>query len=115
LRDKNKIVRIKETHNTNDTIERHFNEVYLTTFSEYLSKSFYKSYGHSIDLYPYKWYEIERLYEVPYFYFSSRQERFKNITANKTLLIKVVIRLASWTVSTVITFIITKYIFEKFL
>jgi len=115
LTDKNKIIRVKETHNTDQSTDRHYYEIYLTTFSEYLSKTYYKGYGHSIDLFPYKWYEIEKIYEVPYFYLSSGQGRLKNITANKTPLIKAVVRLASWTTSTVITFVITKYILEIFL
>ena len=115
MKDKYKIIRVKEIHNTDQLTDRHCYEIYLTTFSEYLSKTYYKCYGNSIELFPYKWSEIEKIYEVPYFYLSHRKGRFKNITANKTPLIKAVIRLASWTISTVITFVMTKYIFEKFL
>lgn len=65
MKDKNKIVRIKEIHNTNDTVERQYYEIYLTTFSEYISKTNYKGYGgNCIILLPYKWYEIQRFWNV---------------------------------------------------
>lgn|SRR3990167_1714751 len=109
-----KIVRVIDI----DTSEadRHHYKIYLTTFADYSDKAKYKIYGNEYRLHPYKWYEIERIWEVPFFYFSSsRQRHFKNIIANKKTLTKAVIRIASWSVSMLMTFIITKYILDKYL
>ncbi len=69
MRNKNKIVRLKEVQNTDDSIDRHYYETYLTTFSDYISKTNYKGYGSSyVKLSPYKWYEIQRLWTITSFW-----------------------------------------------
>ena len=63
--DQNKIIRIKETHNTSDPIDRQYTEIYLTTFKQFIQKTKYIGYGGNIfEKLPYKWYEIQKLWTV---------------------------------------------------
>ncbi len=110
----NKIVRVRKIDNTNESVDRWTYDIYLTTFKNFLSKTTYISYGQTIELYPYRWYEIERLYEVPFYHIRSsffedgRQHR--TILANKIPLTKVATRIVIWTVSGIAMFILTEYI-----
>lgn len=110
----NKVVRVRKIDHTNETADRWTYDIYLTTFKEYLSSTTYKAYGQTIELYPYRWYEIERLWEVPIYHIRSssfddgRQQR--TILANKIPVTKAAIRLVTWTVSGITMFILTEYL-----
>ena len=110
----NKIVRVRKIINTNQTVDRWCYDIYLTTFKEFLSSITYTGYGQTTELYPYRWYEIERLWEVPFYHIrlssfeEGRQQR--TILANKIPLIKAAIRLVIWTVSGIGMFILTEYL-----
>ena len=110
----NKIVRVRKIDHTNETVDRWTYDSYLTTFKNYLSETTYKCYGQTIELYPYRWYEIERLWEVPFYHIRSssfedgRQQR--TILANKIPLIKAGIRCIMWIVSGIAMFILTEYL-----
>lgn len=61
----NKIVRVKETFNNQDEL---YYKISLMTYSDYLRSANWKEYGRSIELYPFKWYDLrwiikERLYK----------------------------------------------------
>ena len=110
----NKIVRVRKIDNTNETVDRWNYDIYLTTFNEFLSSTTFKMYGQTIELYPYRWYEIERIWEKPLYHILSssldgRLQR-KTILANKIPITKNVIRCATWTVSGIAMFILTEYL-----
>lgn len=114
-----KIVRVRKIDNTNETVDCWSYDIYLTTFKDYLSDKTYKSYGQTIELYRYRWYEIERLWEVPFYHIrlSSFEDgrELRAILANKMPLTKATIRLVIWTVPGIAMFILTEYLLRPLL
>ena len=118
MKKSNKIVRIRRIDNTNESPDRWNYYIYLTTFREFLSETNFKCYGQIIELYPYRWYEIEKLWEIPIYYilsFSTDGRQRSTILANKNPAIKAIIRVVIWIVSGIAMFILTEYLLRPFL
>ncbi len=114
----NKIVRVRKIENEDQQPERWTYDIYLTTFKEYLSETVYKCYGLTIELYPYRWYEIERLWQVPIFYFRSSSlggRHPKTILPNVNPAIKATVTILSWLIILSISYFITDIIYDTFL
>lgn len=62
---KNKIVRVKEIFNTNESVDRQYHNTYLTTLEDYIEKSNYITYGYTCEKYPYKWYQFQQIWTIP--------------------------------------------------
>jgi hypothetical protein len=81
---RNKIVRTIRRHKGNDGKPNSY-EVDFMTFSQYDQKSEYKSLDGNIELYPYKWYNILYIYQIPSYWFLLLFNKFlkKPIKMNK--------------------------------
>lgn len=55
-----KIVRMKKTDTSTST-----HEIYLTTKRDAEERMKYVTYGEAFDYHPYRWFEVQRLWEVP--------------------------------------------------
>ncbi|ALJ03861.1 hypothetical protein APS56_01260 [Pseudalgibacter alginicilyticus] len=66
----NKIVRTKTIHGSENKPNEMYYEINFMTFSEYVYKSNpeYKYINHKFELYPYKWYDIRWIYQIPAYY-----------------------------------------------
>lgn len=114
----NKIVRVRKIENTNENVDRWTYDIYLTTFKDYLSDTTYICYGQTIELYPYRWYEIERLWQIPIFYFrflSLGERHPKTTLPNVNPAIKIIVRILSWLIILSISYFITDIIYDTFL
>ena len=82
---RNKIIRTIENHKGNDGKPNSY-VVDFMTFSEYDQKSEFKFIDGNIELYPYKWYDIRWVYQIPSYRFLLLLNRLlKNpIERNKT-------------------------------
>jgi hypothetical protein len=68
-----KIVRVKETN----YYERgHHSTIQIISYKEYLERSQWKAYGQEFKLVPYKWWNIQYLWEIPA-YLLLRNSRWK--------------------------------------
>jgi hypothetical protein len=65
---RNKIVRTIRRHKGNDGKPNSY-EVDFMAFSQYDQKSEHKSFDGNIELYPYKWYNILYIYQIPSYWF----------------------------------------------
>lgn len=114
MKKSNKIVRVRKIDNTNEAAERWNYDIYLTTFKEFLTSTTFKVYGQTIELYPYRWYEIEQIWEKPLYHILSSSlddgRQRKTILANKIPVIKAGIRFIMWTVSGIAMFMLTEYL-----
>ena len=115
----NKIVRVRKIDNTNETVDRWTYDIYLTTFKNYLSDTFYKCYGQTIELYPYRWYEVERIWEKPFYHILSSSldngRQRKTILANVNPAIKATVTIFIWLTILSISYFITDIIYDTFL
>ena len=110
-----KIIRVKDTYNTNDTLDRQYCNVYLTNYADYIEKSSYVVYGHLYIRHPYKWYELQRIWTIPsYFLLRSLSKFFnKDLNRHKTIptmtrcIIFVIESLFAWTISKILDNIIS--------
>ena len=111
----NKIIRVKDTYNTNDTLDRQYCNVYLTNYADYIDKSSYVQYGQLYQRHPYKWYELQRFWTIPsYFllrllskYFNKDLNRHKTIAATTRSIIFVIESLLAWTIGKILDSIIS--------
>jgi hypothetical protein len=81
---RNKIVRtIRKYKGKDQKFKSH--EIDFMTFSEYDAKSEYKFIDGNIEIYPYKWFDIRKFYQIPaYWFLSLINKLFKNtIQINK--------------------------------
>lgn len=62
-------------------------EIDFMTFEKYDAKSYYKFLEANIELYPYKWYDILRIYQIPSYWFLLKSKKLlKNqIQINKKI------------------------------
>jgi hypothetical protein len=118
MKKSNQIVRVRRIENTDEPIDRWTCDIYLTTFREYLSETMYICSDRTIELYPYRWYEIEKIWQVPIFYFrfSSLGGRHpKTILPNVNPAIKATVTILSWLIILSISYFITDIIYDTFL
>ena len=62
MKHKNSIVRVKTIYR-NESGDYYENK--LMTFEKYVSKKEYTFYGEKTEIHPYKWYELNKFYEIP--------------------------------------------------
>lgn len=104
-------IRIKESFNTNEIKERQYSKISIITFKDYLQKTNYKAYGYGIKPYPYKWWQVWYLIEVPAFYLwllLFKNSRWKDFKATH-----IATKVAIVLIEASITFFFTKYLLEK--
>jgi len=112
---RNKIIRTIENHKGNDGKPNSY-VVYFMTFSEYDQKSEFKFIDGNIELYPYKWYDLRRIYQIPTHYFFHKLDilfkRKIKRTKTKTTAIYVTVfimeSLFSWIIVELVKFGISK-------
>jgi hypothetical protein len=81
-----KIVRVKKTDNRTNT-----HEVYLTTKREAEERMKYVAYGETFDYHPYRWFEVQRIWEVPAYKSSLTNKAMKTHLIIATSTIKTVL------------------------
>jgi len=67
MRRENEVVRVRKISRTNEDESRWVYKIYLTTFKKYTEETSYTGYGERTELFPYKWFEIQSLWERPTF------------------------------------------------
>lgn len=96
----NKIVRTKTTNGSKKKPEEMYYEIDFMTFEKYIGKS---KYGYTyadyeFELYPYKWYDIRWIYQIPSYWlllriFRNSPERINRQTHKKTSTITLIIEM----------------------
>ncbi|ANH61034.1 hypothetical protein NV36_01990 [Dokdonia donghaensis DSW-1] len=62
----NTIVRTKTTNGNNRNIDEMYYDIEFMTFVNYLSKKHGYTYqDYKFELYPYKWYDLRWIYQIP--------------------------------------------------
>jgi|TARA_R110000796_G_scaffold176266_1_gene293146 hypothetical protein len=82
---RNKIIRTITRYKGKDG-KPNSHEIEFMTFSKYDAKSEYKFIDGNIEIHPYKWYDLRRVYEIPTHYFFHKLDTFfkRNIKRTKT-------------------------------
>ena len=101
-----KIVRVKLTDTETNT-----HQIYLTTKREAEQRLKYVAYGEKFEYYPYRWFEVQCLWEVPSFWFLKSLSRvFKKdlnrhkMTANAMSLIVFIAESSfAWLIAIILT------------
>ena len=65
---KNKIIRTITRYKGKDG-KPNSHEIEFMTFSKYDAKSEYKFIDGNIEIYPYKWYDLRKIYQIPSYWF----------------------------------------------
>ena len=100
---RNKIVRTIRRYKGKDG-KPNSHEIEFMTFSEYDAKSEYKFIDGNIEIYPYKWYDLRKFYQIPSYWFLRLinkymtnqiqvNKRNHNIASSITLMSEIVILL----------------------
>ncbi|OAD44600.1 hypothetical protein [Polaribacter atrinae] len=86
-----KIVRTKTTNGSEKNLEEMYYEIEFMTFEKYVSElNKYNEYNYigkpKFEKYPYKWYDLRKIYQIPSHYFFHKLNVFFNrkINFNKT-------------------------------
>ena len=102
---RNKIVRtIRKYKGKNGKPNSH--EIEFMIFSDYDAKSEYKFIDGNIELYPYKWYDLRRFYQIPSYWFLLSINKYlknqiqlnkknQNIASGITLMIEILMLLGA--------------------
>jgi len=87
----NKIVRTKQIFGSKKKPNDMYYEIEFMTFRKYIGKinPMYKLMDYKIELYPYKWYDLRWIYQIPSYWlllriFRNSPERINKQTHNKT-------------------------------
>ena len=100
---RNKIIRTITRYKGKDG-KPNSHEIQFMTFSEYDAKSEYKFIDGNIEIHPYKWYDLRKLYQIPSYWFLRLinkymtnqiqvNKRNHNIASSITLMSEIVILL----------------------
>jgi len=103
-----KIIRVKDTYNTNETFDKQYYHVTLTTYNDYIEKSNYKTYGHLYKKHPYKWYELQWLLTIPTYFLLRSLSKFFNKDLNRNKTIKAITRCIIFIIEFLLAWIIGK-------
>lgn len=96
-----KIVRVEKRYEQQGVILR---EVYLTTYKQFLDSTKFRVYnGSTKKLYPYRWYNINALIEIPVYYllrrFNSEQSPIIEVKSKSIIIAKLIIYMISAAIS----------------
>ena len=91
-------------------------EIEFMTFSKYDAKSEYKFIDGNIEIYPYKWYDLRRIYQIPTHYFFHKLDIFfkRNIKRTKIkttamyVIVFIIESLFAWLIVELVKFAISK-------
>ena len=96
----NKIVRTKTTYGSEKKPNEMYYEIDFMTFDKYVSKNNpqYTFTDYKFELYPYKWYDIKWIYQIPSYWlllriFRNSPERINRQTHKKTSTITLIIEM----------------------
>lgn len=80
----NDVVRTKTTFLRTSNIEDRYYKIDLMYFDDYVNRSSYITYGSKFEMYPYKWWEIQKFWTIPSFKISSYLLKRRLITWRHT-------------------------------
>ncbi|TYC14782.1 hypothetical protein ES677_05220 [Bizionia gelidisalsuginis] len=112
---RNKIVRTITKYKGKDGKPNSY-EIEFMSFSKFDSKSVYKYIDGNIEIYPYKWYDLRRIYQIPAHYFFHKLNIFFkteiNLTKTKTIAMYFTVfimeSLFAWLIVELVKFVISK-------
>lgn len=78
------IVRTKTTHGLNYKPEEMYYEVNFMTFSRYIERSQFAEYGSKFELFPFKWYDLRRFYQIPAYWILMRLKKSEKDISKST-------------------------------
>ena len=99
MKKSDKIVRTKTTYGSEKKSEEMYYEFDFMTFSKYVSKKNGYTYAdYNFELYPYKWYDIRWVYQIPSYWlllriFRNSPDRINRQTHKKTSTITLIIEM----------------------
>ena len=112
---RNKIIRTITRYKGKDG-KPNSHEIEFMTFSKYNARSEYKFIDGDIEIHPYKWYDLRRVYEIPTHYFFHKLDSFfkRNIKRTKTkktamyFTVFIMESLFAWLIVELVKFVISK-------